>query len=333
VAESKRLLVLTRERAGAPFRQRIEPYLAPLAERGIASEVVELTRSAWERRRQVRRAREFDGVLLHRKTLTAWDGGVLRRAARRLIYDFDDAVMYQARSPARPHPGRLRRFARTVKAANLVLAGNPSLADHARSAGAARIEVIPTGLDIGRFRPKSDYETAYPLRLVWIGSRSTLKQLKSFRPVFEALGRAMPEITLRVIADAELNAHGLTVENVPWTFDAEARLLAESDIGLAPLPDTAQARGKCGFKVVQYMAAGLPVVTSPVGVNADYVEDGRTGFWAETVEEWVEAVRSLAGDAALRAQMGRAARRRAETEFDFAVLAPLVCDLIEESLR
>jgi glycosyltransferase involved in cell wall biosynthesis len=70
-----------------------------------------------------------------------------------------------------------------------------------------------------------------------------------------------------------------------------------------------------------------------VGVNADYVEDGRTGFWAETVEEWVEAVRSLAGDAALRAQMGRAARERAETEFDFAVLAPLVCDLVVEALR
>ena len=97
MAESKRLLVLTRERGSAPFRQRIEPYLAPLAERGIGSEVVELARSALERRRQVRRAREFDGVLLHRKTLTAWDGGVLRRGARRLIYDFDDAVMYQAR--------------------------------------------------------------------------------------------------------------------------------------------------------------------------------------------------------------------------------------------
>ena len=81
------------------------------------------------------------------------------------------------------------------------------------------------------------------------------------------------------------------------------------------------------------MAAGLPVVTSPVGVNADYVEDGRTGFWADTDEEWVEAVRRLAGDGALRGQMGRAGRRRAETEFDFAVLAPRVCDLVEEALR
>jgi len=333
VAESKRLLVVTRNRAGAPFRQRIEPYLGPLAERGIASEVVELARSAWERRRQMRRAREFNGVLLHRKTLTAWDGGVLRRAARRLIYDFDDAVMVQARSPGRPHPARERRFARTVRRAALVLAGNPTLAECARAAGARRIEIVPTGLDTSRYEPKRDYAAAFPLRLVWIGSRSTLKQLKPFRQVFEAIGRAMPEVTLRVIADAELDVPGLTVENVPWTFDAEARLLAESDIGLAPLPDTAQARGKCGFKVVQYMAAGLPVVASPVGVNADYVEDGRTGFWADTVEEWVEAVRSLAGDAALRAQMGRAARERAESEFDFAVLAPLVCDLVEEALR
>ncbi|MGB2782073.1 MAG: glycosyltransferase, partial [Phycisphaerae bacterium] len=82
----------------------------------------------------------------------------------------------------------------------------------------------------------------------------------------------------------------------------------------------------------QYMAAGLPVIASPVGASADYVQDGRTGFWAERIEEWVEAVRSLAGDAPLRHAMGRAGRERASAEFDFSVLGPMVCDLIEETL-
>jgi hypothetical protein len=331
LAEHSRLLVLTRERSAAPFRQRIEPYLRGLEARGLGSEVVELARSAWERRRQLQAARDARGLVLHRKTLTAWDAAALGRAGP-IVYDFDDAVMVQARRPDRPHPARERRFARTVRRAALVLAGNPTLAEHARSAGARRIEIVPTGLDAARYQPKADYATACPLRLVWIGSRSTLKQLEPFRPALEAVGRAMPEALLRVIADAPLEVDGLVVENLPWASETEARLLAESDVGIAPLPDTAFTRGKCGFKVLQYMAAGLPVVASPVGASADYVEDGRTGFWAETPEEWVEAVRCLASDARLREQLGRAGRARVQSEFDFTVLGPMVCDLIEQAM-
>jgi len=329
---SKSLLILTRDCAGAPFRQRVQAYLEPLAARGIACEVEELAKSPWPRRRQMRRASEFDGVLLHRKTMTAWDARGLS-AARHVIYDFDDAVMFQARSPERAHPARLRRFERTITRADLVLAGNANLAEHARRSGARHVEVIPTGLDTGRYKPKRDYNSPGPVRLVWIGSRSTLKQLIVFRPVLEQIGRTVPGIMLRVIADARLEATGLAVENVPWRLETETDLLAESDIGIAPLPDTPYTRGKCGFKIVQYMAAGLPVVASPVGVNADYVRDGRTGFRAQSPDEWVERVQRLASDSCLREQMGCAGRRRAEAEFDFSVLAPRVCNLVAEALR
>jgi len=340
VTPPRRLLVLTRDRAGAPFRQRIEPYLAPLAARGIEAEVVELAACPWARRGRMRRAADFDAVLVHRKTLTAWDAWCLR-GARRVLYDFDDAVLYQARSPDRPHPGRLRRFRRTMRRADLAIAGSPTLADHARREGARRVEVVPTGLDLSRFplatdRPAAD---AGRLRLVWIGSRSTLKQLSALRPALEAVGRALPAAVLRVIADASLEVPGLRVENLPWSLEAEGRLLAESDVGIAPLPDTAYTRGKCGFKVVQYMAAGLPVVASPVGVNADYVRPAgagaesvrpeATGLHARTTEEWVAAVRRLAGDPGLRERLGRAGRARAAAEFDFAVLAGRFCGLVE----
>jgi glycosyltransferase involved in cell wall biosynthesis len=150
--------------------------------------------------------------------------------------------------------------------------------------------------------------------------------------MFEALGRAMPEARLRIVADAAIEVPGLRVENVPWSLESESRLLAESDIGLAPLPDTPYTRGKCGLKVLEYMAAGLPVVASPVGVNGDYVVPETTGVWATTSEEWIEAVRRLAGDAALRERMGRAGRRRVEAEFDFRVLAPKVVDLVVGAL-
>ena len=319
MSESRRLLVLTRRRATASFRQRIEAYLAPLAARGIASEVVDLAAGPLARRRQLRRSREFDGVWLHRKTLTAWDAWALRGAGCPIVYDVDDAVMYQARTADwGPHPLRLRRFRRTVTMARLTLAGNPVLADHVARAG-GRAEVVPTGLDAGRYPPKEQYWTAGQLRLVWIGSRSTLKRLDPFRDMFSRLARAVPGVVLRVIADA--------------AYEAEARLLAECDVGVAPLPDTPFTRGKCGFKILQYMAAGLPVIASPVGANADYVREGQTGLHAGSAREWVAAIKRLAADAGLRESMGRAGRRRVEAEFDLAVLAPTVVRLIDGALQ
>ena len=324
----RKLVVLTRERANASFRQRIEPYLGPLAEAGLACEVVELADSLLARSRQLARVGD-SAVWLQRKTLTAWDAWMLGPLAR-VIYDFDDAVMFQARrSEDGPHGGRQRRFARTVRRSRLVLAGNEILAEHARSAGAGgQVAVVPTGLDASRFAPKADHATGRKLRLVWIGSRSTLKQVERLREVLEALPARVSGVSLRIIADAALEVSGLEVENVAWSYQAEGRLLGECDVGIAPLPDTNFTRGKCGFKILQYMAAGLPVVASPVGVQSEIVRDGESGFCAATTEQWLDAIARLAGDAELRRRMGAAGRQRVEREFDFKVLAPRVCELI-----
>jgi glycosyltransferase involved in cell wall biosynthesis len=333
VSEGKRLLILTRDRKNVSFRQRIEPYLELLAGRGILVEVVELAPTVWARRSQIRKAHEFTGVLLHRKTLTAWDAWALDGAAHRLLYDFDDAIMYHARSPTSPDPRRLHRFRRTMTRAHLVLAGSPVLAEHAQREGARHVALLPTGLDSRRYPIKTHYETKGPLRLVWIGSHSTLKQLAALAPVLEAVGKALPKAVLRIIADAPLAVKGLKVENLLWQPDTEGALLAESDIGIAPLPDTPFTRGKCGFKVLQYMATGLPVVASPVGVQADYVQSNINGFCATTPEEWIKALSRLAGDTALRKSLGRTGRERACAKFDFAGLGPKFCHLIHEVLE
>ncbi len=332
---AKRLLILTRRPEGAPFRQRIAPYLDALRARGIEPAVEVLATAAWLRLRQLRRARTADGVLLHRKTLTWWEARALGPAASRgpLLYDVDDAVMVQARRPERVHRARSRRFGRTVSGAALVLAGNPILADRAREAGAARAEVVPTGLDAARYPPKESYGLRDGPRLVWIGSRSTVKQLARLRQALGAVGREVPGARLRVIADAPLALEDLRVENVPWSREAEGRLLAECDVGIAPLPDTAYTQGKCGFKVLQYMAAGLPAVASPVGVQADYVRPEESGLHASGKAEWVEAIRRLADDADLRRRLGQAGRARVEAEFDVRVLAPRVAGLLGEALK
>lgn len=333
MSTSPHLLILCRDPNNASFRQRVGIYLPDLRARGIEPDVQPLAGGMLARRRQLRAARGFDAVLLQRKTLTAWDAAALRPRGAKLIYDFDDAVMYKTGPPVTsPHPARLRRFRRTARASRLVLAGNSLLAAAAREAGAPEAIVIPTGLDIARYTAKSEHAAAGPLRLVWIGSRSTLRQITSFLPVFEAIGQRAPGTVLRIIADAALAARHITVENIPWSREAEAALLAECDIGLSPLPDTPFTRGKCAFKIVQYMAAGLPVITSPVGANAEYVRDGETGLWAETHEQWLAAFDRLAGDAALRASMGRAGRAFAERHLARNVLAGRLCDAVNRCL-
>jgi len=328
VPDSQRLLVITRRIDNPSFRQRIEPYIKHLADRGIDCEVQELEKGSG-RRAQIKAARDYLGVWLHKKTLTVMDAFRLRRNARKVIYEFDDAIVFRSGSESPdPHPLRLKRFRRTIRCADLVIAGNEVLADLARDCRAADIEIIPTGLDTSRYTPKVHEHETDQIRMVWIGSSSTLKQLRLFTEILDSISWELPDVMLRVIADDELETETLPVENLPWSRQEEARMLNECDIGIAPLPDTPFARGKCAFKVLQYMASGLPVVSSPVGANADYVCDYENGLIAYDDRQWVDNIAQLVYDPELRTTQGAEGRRRACEEFDFKVLAPRVCDAI-----
>jgi glycosyltransferase involved in cell wall biosynthesis len=328
VSGSQRLLIITRSTNNPSFRQRIEPYIAPLAARGIDCEVQELEKGRG-RRAQLKAARNYQGVWMHKKTLTMMDASRLRRNAKKVIYEFDDAIVFRSGSESPdPHPLRLKRFRRTIGLANLVIAGNEVLAALGREYGAREVTVIPTGLDTSRYIPKTHEHETEQIRLVWIGSSSTLKQLRQFTEMLDSLSWELPDVILRVIADDELVTENLPVENLAWSREDEARMLNECDIGIAPLPDTPFARGKCAFKVLQYMATGLPVVSSPVGANADYVVDYENGFIAYDDRHWVDSISQLIYDPELRTTQGEIGRQRACDEFDFSVLSPKVCDAI-----
>jgi glycosyltransferase involved in cell wall biosynthesis len=328
VPASQRLLVITRSTNNPSFRQRIQPYIEPLAARGIDCEVQELEQGRG-RRAQLKSARDYLGVWLHKKTLTVMDAFRLRRNAKKVIYEFDDAIVFRSGSESPdPHPLRLKRFRRTIGLANLVIAGNEVLTDLAREYGAKEVTVIPTGLDTSRYIPKVHDGESEQMRMVWVGSKSTLKQLRLFTEMLDSISWQMPDVILRVIADDELVTETLPVENIAWSRDDEARLLNECDIGIAPLPDTPFARGKCAFKVLQYMATGLPVVTSAIGANAEYVTNYETGLHANDDYHWTECISQLLYNHEQRASMGEAGRKRACEEFDFKVLTPKVCDAI-----
>jgi len=265
-----------------------------------------------------------DAVILQRKLLPRVALALLRRRVRRLIFDFDDAVWLRDSYSAKgfDDPRRLRRFRAVCAAADLVVAGNPYLADEARRwAPADRVLVVPTVVDVAKYPPPAPPSSG--VRLVWVGSSSTLRGLERFTPTLSAIGRAVPGARLKLVCDRFISIPDLPVDECVWSEATEPAELAVADVGIGWVPDDPWSRGKCGLKVLQYQAAGLPVVANPVGVQADFVRDGATGFTATTTEEWVTAVRRLANDAALRARLGAAGRRQVEERYSVPAAAAL----------
>jgi hypothetical protein len=164
----------------------------------------------------------------------------------------------------------------------------------------------------------------------WTGSFSTEKYLDLVRPALERLRRRRP-FRMVVVGGGAFRAEGVEVEHRPWRAQTETSDLGDLDIGLMPLPDAEWERGKCGLKALQYMALGLPVVVSPVGVNAEIVRDGESGVLARTEREWEEALERLLADADLRRRMGREGRATVERAYSAAVVAPRVAEIFRRA--
>ncbi len=259
----------------------------------------------------LRQARRADVVVVLRKTFPALLLLLLRRAARRLIFDFDDAVF--CNTDGSPSRTRMARFTAMMRACDHVQAGNAFLAGRAAVFNPA-VTVIPTCVDAARYRAHADKPTD-TLDLVWLGSHSTRKYLAEAMPWLRETTNAVPGLRLKIIADFDLPGCGVTTLPVAWSSDSEARELAASHIGIAPMRDDDWSRGKCALKVLQYMAAGLPVVSSKAGANAEVLTDGIHGFLVSTPEEWADRIALLASDESLRRQMGKAGRKRVEAAY------------------
>ena len=308
-------------------RYRIQAFAPAVRDAGWSLTCQGLDRGPFVRPFQLRQASQFDAVILQRKLLPSWQLSALRRSSRHLTFDFDDAVLFRDSYDRRgPHSrSRYRRFAQTVCMADTIVAGNDFLADCALRAGAGveRVVVIPTCVD-SRVYPSARHDHSQSrtsVDLVWIGSASTLQGIEQSRPIWEALAKALPHLRFRVICDRFPEAFPVPLVPIVWNEQTEARELAAGDIGVSWLPDDAWSRGKCGLKVLQYHAAGLPVVANPVGSHREMVRAGETGILATSPDEWVEAVTRLAGDARLRQKMGRLGRESVETDISLSASA------------
>lgn len=269
--------------------------------------------------------------------LLPWFPAVLERwlawRGCRMVVDYDDALFHQYDAHPNPWVRRLlgRKIATVMRLAHTVVAGNAYLADYARRAGAARVAVIPTVIDLARY-PVKDAASAPGVFIIgWIGSPSTARYLRDIAPALAQVcrdGRAR----VRLVGSGPVELPGVPVEVIPWREETEVDEIRGFDVGIMPLPDEPWARGKCGFKLIQYMACGLPVVASPVGVNAEIVEDGTNGFLARDGRAWVAALERLKGDAGLCERFGTAGRRKVEGAYCLGVTGARVVGVVRGAI-
>lgn len=260
------------------------------------------------------------------------DGVLARLANRPIIYDIDDAIfhMYDAHSSSVVRHllgGKLRPL---VSRAALCLCGNDYLAHYITAAG-GRAVVVPTVVDTDQVSPAAAHADG-PVTVGWIGSPSTWRYVEPLLPVLLPL-MARLGARFRVVG-AGPAARGIAgIDAVDWAETREVADLQAMDIGLMPLPDEPWARGKCGYKLIQYMACGLPGIASPVGVNSFIVDDRVDGFLARTEADWVDALTLLAGDPALRARMGQKGRAKVVQRYSLRSQQPVVLDALRAAMR
>ncbi|WP_375586222.1 glycosyltransferase family 4 protein [Cyclobacterium xiamenense] len=229
--------------------------------------------------------------------------------------DYDDAVFHNYDLGKYALVSRLipKKIDRVMRWADTVTAGNAYLMQRAERAGAKRVVRLPTVIDPYRYRKKI-HQQQDTLTIGWIGSPSTQKYLNALLPVWEHLRREFDLVFLLVNEKTKPLFPG-NVQTIPWTESGEVAALLSMDIGIMPLPDDPWERGKCAYKLIQYMACGLPVVASPVGMNAEVVTNGVNGFLAQTEKEWVDALSRLLKDCSLRKAMGEKGFQRVAEKY------------------
>lgn len=246
---------------------------------------------------------KFELVFIQRYFIKEFLLKILRKRNAVIIFDFDDAIYLD-------QPGKNVNQKKTdaiLKIASHVIVSAGELETYCRLAGCSNVTRITTPIDAGRFHPYTCEPKSHVV-IGWIGSPYTARFLKVIESALEELHRLTPFKLLVVGAGKDFTLPGIEMEVVPWDYDTEPSLIERMDIGIMPLPNEDYAKGKGGYKIFQYMAAALPVVASPVGINADIIENGRNGFLAESREEWINSLSTLIKNPLLRTDFGKAGR-------------------------
>lgn len=334
-----RVLFLTRyNEQGASSRCRVYQYLPSLAACDIRGEVIHWMPSSAE---LGQRAGAVDAVFLQKRVPPLAQLLLLRRRSPYLLFDFDDAIWLRRRrdnTVCSASPRTRLRLAMALRLVDRVIAGNEYLASYARRWSRC-VTVLSTPIDEeyydparadsgSRGLPAGGSGTPASVCLGWVGHPSNLTYLRRIEPALASLARRYQGLTLRVICSDPFDSVVIPVDNIPWSLSEEVANLRGIDIGLMPLEDDAWTRGKCGYKALQYLAAGIPAVCSPVGMNAQIITEGETGLLAADLPDWEQQIARLILSPALRERLGAAGREAALQDYSLERLAPRLAQLL-----
>ena len=281
----------------------------------------------------------YDVIFLYREAIPLGPPileTLIARSGVPIVYDFDDAIFLPSVSEANrviaflKDPGRV---ATILRHSRRVVVGNEFLAQYARRHNSA-VTVIPTAVDTSKFVPRPDRTKPAGRKPIvgWIGSPTTFPYLEALAGVLREVAERHP-FTLKVSgAGRPLNFPGVAVEDVRWSMADEVSLFNTCDVGVYPLTDDEWSKGKCGFKAIQCMACGVPVVAAAVGVNREIIKDGENSFLAATHAEWVEKLGRLLADETLRARMSAAGRQTIEARYSLKVTAPQLAAVLASAV-
>lgn len=351
-----RVLLLSRyDRLGASSRLRSNQYLPYLSQAGLDVTVAPLfcddyvrglyngsiskravLKAYFSRLRFIFYARQFDLVWLEYEMLPwlpSWIELALLPKYVTLLVDYDDAIFHRYDQHQFILIRKLlgQKIDALMRRADIVTVGNDYLAEHARQAGARRIEWLPTVVDVDRYATSYSNPSS-PITIGWIGSPNTARYLKFIAPVLRHLV-ATNKVRVVAVGANVTQLSDFPIEIKTWSEESEVAEIQQFDIGIMPLPDEPFEHGKCGYKLVQYMACGKPVVASPVGVNAKIVREGVNGFLASSVDEWEKYLGLLCGDAELRNRLGRAGREQVERDYSLQVASPRLENLLRSAMK
>lgn len=297
----------------------------------VLAKMYHLLRGFWQRSKLLQPGK-YDLIVIHREifplALPVFSRR-LKKLGARIIYDYDDAMFL----PQRQHRwvlGKLERpdsVKRIMAVSDAVIAGNSFLADYAQRYN-KRVVVIPTLVDVGQFKPANHVGLDNGCTIGWIGSHTTAQYLDQLGNVFIRLARSHRFQVKIVGAGQRISFGPITVQHRPWELAREAEEFRSCDIGVYPLWTDEWARGKCGFKALQFMASGVPVVASSVGANLEIIQDGVNGFLAATEEEWISKLARLIENPVLRREIGLAGRRTVEERYSLDLAVPKLLEVI-----
>ncbi len=317
------LFITTGDRFNPSTRLRVYQYLNLFQEEGFETQVVQWPKSRSSRMRIlpfiVWRMYESDVIFVQRvvfgRLFLDTFLSTLELFAKPLFFDFDDAIYAIPSSQIEVSDGlvcspRKPLLDKILPQAKVVLAGNSHLADYAQRRN-PNVEVLPTVLDVPLL-PTKDHINRKGVVIGWIGTPDNFFYLQTIRPALERLCEKYgSRIILRVISSKRFVLDSAPVENVTWGLDKEIEQVLSLDVGIMPLTTDEWARGKSGFKAIFYQSLGIPAVVTPTEV----VQNGRTGFYASTIEEWIDKISLLVDDISLRKAFGLSARNFMERKY------------------